>query len=255
MDKDEDLWPPLFPEIANPIHQESKDESSDKTSEVSTISLASSAANMKKQKKQPKKVDKMFRCSHCEHGTTDWLEFENHNKIMHRVPAIFGCAIKDCFRFFLSKNGLKGHCSREHKDVLSCSLCDHVALGPSLLKQHCSGHDYKKFKCSFCAKGFGSNFDSHRHKVKCLQNPNRAITCKKCFEQGSTVDVAGAESGLVQHLQQEHNLKGEWLCIYCHKLYVSEKRFDSHVEKCKKLRGKAKTVSSTEDDTETDSRN
>ena len=102
---------------------------------------------------------------------------------MHHVQAIFGCTVKDCFSFFFSKNGLKGHCTREHQEELSCWLCDHIALGPTLLKQHCASHDFKKFKCEFCDKGFGSNFDKQRHQVKCQQNPIRAIPCKKCHQK------------------------------------------------------------------------
>ena len=58
------------------------------------------------------------------------------------------------------------------------------------------------------------------------------------MEKGTPVDVSGAEQGLVLHLQKEHNMRGKWLCLYCHKLYIGEKHFDSHVEKCKKIEEK-----------------
>ena len=64
--------------------------------------------------------------------------------------------------------------------------------------------------------------------------------------------LPGAEAGLVIHLQTKHKLKGDWLCCLCHKLYITENRFDMHSDKCKKARGKTKTLSSTEDDTKND---
>ena len=196
----------------------------------------------------PKKVKKteepsVYKCTHCAHQTLDWF---------HRTPAMFACSVEKCFKFYISKNGLKGHCIRAHKDVLSCNKCDYIATSKNFLLDHKKSHDLKKFKCPFCTKGFGSVYDQNCHQVKCVQNPNRAITCKKCINKGTPVDVTGAEQGLVLRLQQEHSLKGDWLCIYCHKLYVSEKRFDSHFEKCKKACGKALQSSTEETTDETD---
>ena len=105
----------------------------------------------------------------------------------------------------------------------------------------------KKCKCRHCSKGFGSSYDQNRHEAKCQLNPNRAITCKKCLKKGTPVDIT--EQGLVLHLQDQHNLKGDWLCVYCRKLYMKEKSFDNDFEKCKKLRGKV-VSSSTETETE-----
>ena len=212
----------------------------------------SDTENIKKTKGKKKKEEPLdqYVCGHCDLTTKDWDEFENHSKIMHRISTLFPCTVKKCYKVYLSKNGLKGHCGREHKKECTCTICDFVAHGPAPLKDHVKSHDMKKFKCPFCTKGFGSSYDQNHHQVKCLQNPNRAITCKKCLEKGSTIDVSGAEAGLVLHLQTEHRLKGDWLCLLCHKLYITEKRFDTHSDKCKKARGKTKEISSTEDDTE-----
>ena len=36
------------------------------------------------------------------------------------------------------------------------------------------------------------------------------------------------------HLQEEHNLRGEWLCENCHHLSQSEKCLETHLAKCKR---------------------
>ena len=226
----------------------------DSRSEASTIALDISDNKKQKKQKPPKKTEPqdLYVCSHCAHHTKDWENFENHNKIMHRVHNMFRCTVLDCYKFYLSKNGLKGHCSHEHKIECICGICKFVTTGPATLDDHMKSHGQKKFKCPFCTKGFGSSYDQNRHQVKCMDNPNRATTCKKCLEQGSTIDVAGAEAGLVIHLQSEHNLRGDWFCAYCHRLYITETRYDTHFEKCKKAHGKLVTKSSTEDESQTD---
>ena len=53
--------------------------------------------------------------------------------------------------------------------------------------------------------------------------------CKQCSVQGKSVDVVGTEDGLVLHLQDEHNLRGDWLCENCHHLSQSEKCLENHL--------------------------
>ena len=249
------FWPQSFQVLKSPLEYDTDSEMSMSRQSQVCYSPSESEESFKKKpaKKSRTEEANSYKCSHCSYAEIDWYTFESHSKIMHRVPALFACAVPKCFRFFLSKNGLKGHCTRAHKEELTCDICEHVALGPTLLKDHVASHNLKKFKCDFCLKGFGSKFDKQRHHLKCQQNPNRAITCKKCLEKQITLDVTGAEDGLVIHIQKEHGMKGDWLCLYCHRLYVTEKNFDKHVDKCKKVRGKKPIESSTETETETDS--
>ena len=245
------LWPASFKQISQQQHS---DDNKFEKSEVSTtstdISDPEKKKNIRASRKSSEKITE-YMCMHCTHTTKDWSNFEGHNKIFHNVSVLLACGVPNCYKFYTSKNGLKGHCFCEHKEQLECNKCSYIATSPPFLLDHQKGHELKKFKCLFCKKGFGSSYDQNHHQVKCQQNPNHAITCKKCLEKGTPLDVAGAEQGLVLHLYSEHNLKGEWLCLYCHKLYINEKRFDAHYEKCKKACGKAKQ-SSTEDDTETE---
>ena len=139
-----------------------------------------------------------YKCSHCLHTTKDWNTFKNHNKVLHGVNVMLSSGVKDCFKFYISKNGLKGHCAHEHKEKLSCDKCDYIATSPNFLLDHPKNHEYKKFKCPFCSKGFRSGYNQNHHQVKCQQNLNHAVTCKKCLEKGTPVDVLGAEQGLAK---------------------------------------------------------
>ena len=245
------LWPASFQQISQQQHS---DDNKSEKSEVSTTSTEISDPEKKKKTRASRKSSEKiteYVCSHCAHTSKDWSNFEGHNKIFHNVSVIFTCGVQNCFKFYISKNGLKGHCVHKHKEELGCNKCDYIATSPPFLLDHQKSDELKKFKCPFCTKGFGSSYDQNCHQVKCQQNPNHVITCKKCLVKGTPVDVAGAEQGFVLHLHSEHNLKGIWLCVYCHKLYINENQFDSHYDKCKKPHGKAKQ-SSTEDDKETD---
>ena len=169
---------PLWSAFFKPLTQPSKsDNNKSEHSEVSSKSVDTTDSDKKKKTRQSKKPSSsdnvcQYQCTHCAHTTPNWSNFEDHNKIFHRVHVMLKCAVPKCFKFYISKNGLKGHCIREHKDVLSCNLCQYIATGLDFLIDHKKSHDLKKFKCPFCTKGFGSAYDQNHHQVKCQQNPN-----------------------------------------------------------------------------------
>ena len=125
-----------------------------------------------------------YHCSTCKYQNPKWFEFETHCKVMHRIYALFPCTIPGCFKFYISKNGLKGHCTRLHRDQLSCTECSHMATSLESLQDHTLSHHDKKFVCDACKCGFGTKWDVNRHYAKCLKNPQRKITCKQCSVQG-----------------------------------------------------------------------
>ena len=242
---------------------DNKDDVSDTDSKAETISLESDSTDASKSTRSRRvtcvtKVKKdevlvVYHCSTCKYQNAKWFEFETHCKVMHRIYALFPCTIPDCFKFYISKNGLKGHCTHLHRDQLNCTECSHMATSLESLQDHTLSHHDKKFVCNACKRGFGTKWDVNRHYAKCLKNPQRKITCKQCSVQGKSVDVAGTEEGLVLHLQDEHNLRGDWLCENCHRLSQSEKRLENHLTKCKRGKRVSKALaSSTEDDQNVD---
>ena len=134
-------------------------------------------------------------CSSCQYCNVAWFEFETHCKVMHKLNVQFPCTIPDCYKFYTSKNGLKSHCTRLHKDVLTCSKCHHMATSLQTLQEHTLSHRDKKFSCPSCRRGFGTKWDVNRHFVKCLENPQCKITCKQCSVNSKSVDISGAEEG------------------------------------------------------------
>ena len=227
---------------------------SDSDSKAETISIDSASTDASKSTKKKKEthsnkskkddVADVYMCSTCKYTNVAWFEFKTHCKVMHRVTVLFPCTIPDCYKYYISKNDLKGHCTSLHKDVLTCTQCNHMATSLETLQEHTMSHRDKKFLCLACKCGFGSKWDLNRHFVKCLDNPDQKITCKQCSASGKSNDVSGAEDGLVTHLQEEHNLRGEWLCENCHCLLQSEKHLET--QRGKKI-AKAQP-SSTEDE-------
>ena len=151
-----------------------------------------------------------------------------------------------------SKNGLKGHCKHLHSKYLSCSLCNHVAISTSALQDHERNHSEKKFHCEVCSQGFSSRYDTRRHFERCPKNPDRIISCKQCTSVGAHVDVPGGLNGIITHCIQEHGLKGDWLCINCHRLYTSERRLQNHFSKCSSKAKVSADVTSTSEISETE---
>ena len=125
----------------------------------------------------------------------------------HKLAPLFPCTIPSCWTYYQSKNGLKGHCRHLHSNLLSCSLCNHVAVGTTALQEHEHNHSEKKFPCDVCNQGFSSCYDMRRHFEKCPKNPERKISCKQCTSVGAHVEVSGGISGIITHCIQEHGLK------------------------------------------------
>ena len=124
-----------------------------------------------------------------------------------------------------------------------------MATSLQTLQEHILSRRDKKFACPSCSHGFGTKWDVNRHFVKCLENPKRKMTCKQCSVNGKSVDISGVEEGLVMHLQEVHNLGGDWLCENCHHLSQSEKQLEVHSAKCKWGKKIMKALpSSTEDE-------
>ena len=131
--------------------------------------------------------------------------------IMHKKH-IHCCRCPDCYKWFELQNGLQNHCKTKHLNVLKCLVCDLVCLTPDKLEYHQSTHNQvKRFGC------------------------DRVYKCKHCITKGlHDPDIEGAESGLINHLISEHRMAGAYLCIYCHKLFVTEAKLSKHNKTCLK---------------------
>ena len=84
--------------------------------------------------------------------------------------------------------------------------------------------------CEACSKTFTRVNDKVKHfNYRCPQNPNRFIKCKNC-----NIDIRGAEEGLATHLREVHDETGIFICLFCHRLFATEKKLDCHNETCTK---------------------
>ena len=156
--------------------------------------------------------------------------------IMHKKN-VYCCRCPDCFKWFESQNGLQNLCKMKHLNVLNCLVCDLVCLTPDKLEYHQSMHNQvKRFGCEPCGKVFTTAYDEGRHKkYNCPNNPDQVFKCKHCVAKGlPDPDVEGAELGLMNHLTKEHGMAGVYLCLYCHKLFVTYAKLSKHNKTCSK---------------------
>ena len=135
------LWTDTFPPaFTNGTDRQSKSpkHDSDSDSRTEAISLDSDSTDnsrltTKKKTDTHSKTSKRddnpvtYICRHCKYSNVQWFDFESHCKVMHNVVALFPCTNPDCYIFYISKNGLKGHCTRLHKKELTCAECKVMA--------------------------------------------------------------------------------------------------------------------------------
>ena len=177
-----------------------------------------------------------YSCGLCVFTCNGTDEYVNHMIGFHR-KTMHCCLVNDCYRAFESQNGLRNHCKTKHQNELKCLICDLVCLSPDLLQTHQNSHKQgaKKYMCTPCGKAFTRPDDAKRHTTfNCPHNPDRVIRCKLCTAMNQNADVPGAEQGLVRHLQSEHGLLGDFVCLWCHKLFNTEKKREKHNQFCTK---------------------
>ena len=208
---------------------------------VQMVSKAEEAVRAQNNKQSTPGYDKYVKkhtkfnyyCPVCTFTANGSHEFSEHCLIQHK-KTIFMCLTEDCVKFYETQNGLHLHCKQKHENVLKCLVCGLICLSPDLLEKHHQGHNVvKNFNCSQCDKKFSSAYDKNRHwKYHCPENPNRVFKCKHCIAQGVEADVEGAEIGLLNHLIEKHGFTGQYMCLFCHKLFLTDKKLQNHNKTC-----------------------
>ena len=88
------------------------------------------------------------------------------------------------------------------------------------------------FICKKCATTATRKSDVKRHWNRaCPKNPCHEIRCKHCPTEKKFY-VRG-HSKLVVHLQTDHNLVGDYVCLGCQALFGENDLLEKHVDKCK----------------------
>ena len=176
-----------------------------------------------------------YQCQNCTFTTNDDNKFSTHVSKTHG-KVVYCCVTEGFVLWFLSQNGLRQHCKKLHANVLKCDVCDLVLLSPSLLNAHKdTARTAKKGVCPSCNKTFSRADDAKRHHLKnCPKNPDRITRCKQCLKEGDEVDVPGTELGLLNHLIKVHYCKGDFLCVYCHRVFDADRKITAHHQKCTK---------------------
>ena len=164
----------------------------------------------------------------CRFSTDITHSFTDHYYVTHK-EMVFVCEIEKCGCFYFSQNGLRLHCKSRHYAKLACPTCGTICLSPAAYTVNMEKHNSKSsIICSACSKMFMHVNDKDKHfKYRCPRNPNRIIKCKNC-----NVDVPAAKEGLATHLKEKLGQTGVFICLHCHRFFVTEKKLDRHNETC-----------------------
>ena len=178
-----------------------------------------------------------YQCPSCIFSCLTYTQFCDH-MLMKHSKSVFCCVTNECINWFLSQNGLRQHCKKCHAETLGCTECGLVCLSPTLLSTAKeTTHRSNKGICPSCNRSFTCLDDAKRHhKKNCPKNPDRCISCKICLKQGHDPDIPGAEAGLIAHLVSVHGMEGNYLCMWCHRVFTSIKKLDSYHTVCSKNR-------------------
>ena len=95
------------------------------------------------------------------------------------------------------------------------------------------------FACRQCTKlQCGRRADIRRHwHYYCKKNPIHAFDCILCKPRKNTFY---GKSNVIIHLQTDHTLKGEYLCLKCFSLFPKVEDLNNHSPGCKHLKKNTK---------------
>ena len=137
---------------------------------------------------------------------------------------------------FTSKHGIEFHLSHHiDMDLIHCDYYDDYFSHLDDCIEHEKGHDVTQFphKCQYCSQRKKCKCDINKHMNKsCSKNTSHSITCKWCEKE-----VTGM-SMLLEHLQEELETKGSYICRDCHLVYgkIMEVMKHQQSNECTKIR-------------------
>lgn len=137
------------------------------------------------------------------------------------------CPKLKCSGRLKSVAGLKYHLRTLHDEELryKCEYCTLDFPSARERQNHQKSHEKKVTFCQHC-KIYNSVWphDVVRHENKCVESPTKKFSCTRC----SKVRVFSGEGALMQHLKNNHKLKGDFICCYCKTLFVSDELLQEH---------------------------
>ena len=177
------------------------------------------------------KSSKMI-CSLCDKKLPDVSKRWKHIEQTH-PGKLFTCTIDECQFSFTSRKGLEYHIGNVHTGKeFNCSPCKQLFNTVQELNEHKRSQDHKSrrkpVECKGCKKSYIGKYEAERHfENSCLFNPNRNVKCNICKK----VNVPDSE--LLGHLKKVHESKVKFLCTWCLKEILSQKKLDEHLKTCK----------------------
>lgn len=172
--------------------------------------------------------DTTFKCEHCEYATPKRAMLGRHL----RTHGIYVCL--RCNLVYDSKEVLKEHVLKEHKDRADYKLCRkcsrYIRCHEISLEKHmeeCTGP--VPFKCKFCEKEFKYESSLKSHIIRHDPDAPKRFNCPQCTYKSNY------KANLKKHLKNIHNterVKKEFPCTFenCEKKFHTEDNLKRHLK-------------------------
>jgi KRAB domain-containing zinc finger protein len=172
--------------------------------------------------------DTTFKCEHCEYATPKRAMLGRHL----RTHGIYVCL--RCNLVYDSKEVLKDHVLKEHKDRADYKLCRkcsrYIRCHEISLEKHmeeCTGP--VPFKCKFCEKEFKYESSLKSHIIRHDPDAPKRFNCPQCAYKSNY------KANLKKHLKNIHNterVKKEFPCTFenCEKKFHTEDNLKRHLK-------------------------
>lgn len=166
--------------------------------------------------------EKPFQCRICGKGAISPQLLKRH-ELTHTKK--YKCTFEDCTKAFYHYQSLKHHIDIDHKQILTCDVCNRRFQRPVLLDEHKQKHHggppVEVLQCDFpgCFLTFKTKKLVQIHKKK--EHPQ--FSCLECGEQ-----CTGEES-LRVHMLAHENTAGQFqTCSLCEATFVTRAELAKH---------------------------
>lgn len=149
-----------------------------------------------------------FACPHCDfNDVTTNLSYHISSKHPETLP----CICSKCGNGFMTKERLRAHMSRVHKDyILSCEKCGKgFTFGRQLQRHMHKHHGEDMLSCPKCGKLFSSKFYYKKHLRLATDCAQRPCLCQECGA------IVASKHMLQEHRRRVHQKERNYMCNIC----------------------------------------
>ena len=164
------------------------------------------------------------KCPICEETFESMSLKSDHLATKHKDVKLHDCS--ECSSRFITKNGLKRHISKVHRNVGNiCPTCGKTYKSISVLEDHISyvheGKVKPRFKCYMCEESYSTMKYLENHMS--VHEGNGIFQCSNCNMEFNS------KNRLEAHIAKEHDRSKLHKCEHCDSSYVTKHGLIGHI--------------------------